>query len=91
MHSKKSGFSSIIIIVVVLFLLVIGVYFAANRGFGRQNSGIDTTGKSQDDKIIQDLSTQSDSDEVGSIERDLNSTNLEVVDSGVDQADKELQ
>lgn len=91
MHSKMRGSSSFLIILIVLFLLALGVYFAASRGFGKQIFDRGTTSQSQDDKIMSDLTAQSDSDEIGSIEEDLNSTNLEVVDSGVDQADGELQ
>jgi hypothetical protein len=85
------GSSSFIIIVVVLFLLAFGVYLAASGGFGKLNFDRGTIGQSQDDKILSDLNAQSDSDEVISIEKDLNSTNLEVVDNGVDQTDKELK
>ena len=70
---------------VVVFALVFAFY---NFGLGtKQEAGEPSVVK---DEQVQKLETLSDSDEIGAIEEDIDSTNLENLDQELNQVDQEL-
>ena len=85
----RKGFSTVFVIALVAVIGVVAVL-----AFGVFDvSKIKKTGEmpeQQVDQQIKDLDNLSPSDELPDIEKDLNATNLEEVDSELDQIDKDL-
>ena len=80
-----------ILLIAVLFAAV--VVFALVYAFYNFNLGKkEATGEPTvvRDEQVQKLETLSDSDEIGAIETDINSTNLENLDQELNQVDQEL-
>ena len=76
---------AVLIAAVVVFALIFAFY---NFGLGtKQETGEPSVVK---DEQVQKLETLSDSDEIGAIETDINSTNLENLDQELNQVDQEL-
>ena len=76
---------AVLIAAVVIFALIFAFY---NFNLGKK----ETTGESTvvKDEQIRSLETLSDSDEIGVIEADINSTNLENLDQEINQVDQNL-
>ena len=85
----KSGFSTIfiLIIVVVAALGILAVVVAKNSF--KEPSPIESPASALDEQV-KNLQNQSSSDEVGAIEKDTNDTNLDNLDQGADQIEKDL-
>ena len=76
---------AVLIAAVVVFALIFAFY---NFGLGtKQETGEPSVVK---DEQVQKLETLSDSDEIGAIETDINSTNLENLDQELNQVDQDL-
>ena len=77
------------IVVLVVAVLVVAVFFALKYpDLGtKQEVGESNVVK---DEQVQKLETLSDSDEIGAVEADINSTNLENLDQELNQVDQEL-
>ena len=76
---------AVLIAAVVVFALIFAFY---NFGLGtKQETGEPSVVK---DEQVQKLETLSDSDEIGAIESDINSTSLDNLDQELNQVDQEL-
>ena len=76
---------AVLVAAVVVFALVFAFY---NFGLGtKQETGGPSVVR---DEQVQKLETLSDSDEIGAIETDIDSTNLENLDQELNQVDQEL-
>lgn len=93
MKQTKGGFTALLIILVVAViglgaLLAFGVFDVSDikniPGYQqRKITGVD--------QQVRDLNKLSSSDEVSAIEGDLNSTNLDDLDSEMDEVDRDLK
>ena len=76
---------AVLIAAVVVFALIFAFY---NFGLGtKQETGEPSVVK---DEQVQKLETLSDSDEIGVIEADIQGTNLDNLDEGLNQVDQDL-
>ena len=84
----KPGSVLLIVVLVVAFLVVALIFAFKYLDLGTKQE----VGESNvvGDEQIQKLETLSDSDEIGAIEGDVNSTNLENLDQELNQVDQEL-
>lgn len=71
--SEKSGAGPIIAVIIILALVILGVLYFWGERDGRLNT----------DSAIESIEKQSDSDDAASIEADLNSTDVENLDSEI--------
>ncbi len=78
------------IIIVVALLIVGGLYFWGNQIFVRTDKTSSVEDIKGADPVAENLKTQSTSDEVGSIEKDLQTTDLNNIDSDLKNIDSEL-
>ena len=86
-NNKSKG--PLIAVIVILFLIVIGgLYFLGQRMNKSYNPTTDTL---TTDPVTDSMNTQSDSDDVSSIEADINATNIDNVDQGAAVIEAELQ
>ena len=76
---------AVLIAAIVVFALIFAFF---NFGLGTKQE----TGEPNvvEDSQVQELETLSDSDEIGVIEADINSTNLENLDQEINQVDQNL-
>lgn len=87
---KKSSVGPLIAVIVILALIVIGgLYFFQMRS--SQNTFVPEMPVEQPDAITESLNEQSDSDDLNSIEADLNATDLDSLDQGAAAIEAELQ
>lgn len=93
---NKKGNATVIIVIIALLILGL-IALMAIRGFGiGQNlftKPPGTTGVGPEvpkDSQVEALNSQSDSDEIDTIEKDTNATNLDDLDQGIDQVDQDL-
>lgn len=84
---KKSTGSLIAVIIILALIIIGGLYFLKTRS--SQNAYLPTD--TADNGIIESLNQQSSSDELSSIEADLNATNLDNLDQGAAALEAELQ
>lgn len=97
MVPKKEGSKGALIgsIIVVLLLLVAGGYVWMNRPVGETTDDKmmeDASNiKSLPDEALLELQKQGASDEINSIEADVNTTNLEGIDTEINAIDQELK
>ena len=85
---KKSSIGSLIAVIVILVLIVVGgLYFLNQRA--SQPSYIPPA--EQGDAITESLNQQSNSDDLNSIEADLNATDINNIDQGASAVEAELQ
>lgn len=85
----KSSSGPLIAVIIILALIVVGGLY-----FLKQRTSRETYNPPQQvmgDPIVESLSQQSGSDDLGSIEADLNATNLDNIDQGAAAIDTELQ
>ncbi len=84
---KKSAGPFIAVIIILVLIIVGGLYFLKTRSsqpaYVAPTENVDT--------VTESLNTQSDSDELNSIEADLNATNLDNLDQGAAAIEAELQ
>lgn len=89
MPEKKSK-GALIAVIVILFLIIIGgLYFLGQRMNRGYMAPTDNT--NQTDPVTDSMKTQSSSDDVNSIQADLNATNIDTVDQGAAVIEAELQ
>lgn len=83
---KKSHGPLIAVIVILLLIVIGGLYFLGQRMNGDYGVPAQT-----DDQITAGLQQQSASDDLNSIEADLNATNIDNLDQGAAVIEAELQ
>ena len=76
---------AVLVVAVVVFALVYAFY---NFNFGKKEATGEPTVVR--DEQVQKLETLSDSDEIGVIEADIQGTNLDNLDEGLNQVDQDL-
>ncbi len=81
---EKTPISSIISIIVIVAVLALGAFYFFKQVPVNEEAGeIVTPAEMQADTSISNLSTQGTSTDLGSIEADLNATDLTGVDAGL--------
>ncbi|MBI2618068.1 hypothetical protein HYW58_01315 [Candidatus Kaiserbacteria bacterium] len=90
--SVKSFGPLVGIIIIIVVLLVGGLYFFNTKVDELQGNDLLPTIQSDEetDTIVNQLQSQGTSDEIGAIEEDVNSTDLESLDTELDQLLNEL-
>lgn len=83
---KKSKGPLVAVIIILVLIIVGGLYFLKERS--AQEVFIPTE---TEDSVVESLNQQSSSDELESIEADLNATDLENLDQGAAAIEAELQ
>lgn len=89
MEPHKKSYGPLIAVVVILFIIIIGGLYFLGQRIGQkpypdmQNGEIDS--------ITASLNAQSNSDDLSSIEADLNATNIDNVDQGAAVVESEMQ
>ena len=83
---KDKSIAPLIIVIVALIVVIVGGLYMINK-----KSDYNTPAPTQTDSIIDSLNQQSNSDDLNSIERDLNATNLDNLDQGASVIEAELQ
>ncbi len=85
---EKRSMGPLIAVIIILALIIIGgLYFLKTRSFQTPYVPPVQTG----DGITESLNTQSGSDELNSIEADLNATDLNNLDQGAAAVEAQLQ
>lgn len=86
----KRGFSTLflVIILAVVILGFIGIFAISKMNYSI-NKQPDTQQVEVDDQV-KTLQSLSNSDEIGSIEQDINATNFDNLDDGINEVDREL-
>jgi hypothetical protein len=82
---KKSHGPLIAVVVILLLIIIGGLYFLGQRMNG------DYGAPAGADQITESLKAQNASDDLNSIEADLNTTNLDNLDQGAAAIEAELQ
>lgn len=85
----KHGFSTLILVVIVAVIGIIAIYVYGVKTGQTDKVPVYLPGKEQDQQV-EDLGQVSNSDEIEVVENELNSTNFESLDEGMNEADKEL-
>jgi hypothetical protein len=86
---KKSSVASLVAVIIILALIIVGgLYFLKQRSSQPIYTPPATTNS---DSVTASLNTQGSSDSLDSIEKDLNSTDLNNLDQGAAAIDAELQ
>lgn len=87
-QTEKKSMGPLIAVIIILALIVIGgLYFLKERSSQKTYVPI----VEQSDGIVESLNQQGSSDELNSIEADLNATNLDNLDQGATAVESELQ
>jgi len=93
MNKKRGNITlniAIIVIIVVSLIIVVAITFFGGTNIFNKNP-LDSVGSGvPKDSQVEQLQSQNDSDEILDIENDLNNTNLEEIDSGMDQVSEDL-
>lgn len=88
----KSNMGPVVGIIIIVIILIVGAfYFWSTRlqpAIEAPQAGSQTT---EADPFVSNLGAVGSSDDLGSIEADLNATNLDGLDSGLNSVDQELQ
>jgi hypothetical protein len=84
-EEKKSKGPLVAVIIILALIIIGGLYFL------KQRASMPVYVPQTTDSITESLNTQSSSDELSSIETDLNSTDIENIDQGAAAIDAELQ
>jgi hypothetical protein len=86
-QTEKKSVGPLIAVIVILALIIIGgLYFLKERS--SQEVYVPTE---QNDAVTESLNQQSTSDDLNSIEADLNATNLDSLDQGAAAVEAQLQ
>lgn len=89
--TTKQGFSTLLIIVAVAIIGAMAVLaFGVLDVWQIKKAQVPSAKISDVDQVIKDLDNLSSSDELPDIERDLTATDLENLDSEMDQIEKDL-
>ncbi len=83
---KNKGGAAVGVIIIIIILIIAGIYFW--RTGSQQDGG--ATLDTEVDTVTDSLGTVSDSDELDAIEGDLNLTDLEDLDLGLEGIDEDL-
>ena len=92
----SSGFSNVLIVVVIALILGVLAIFAYQNYGGNNlfNSGVEKVdnviNSVEGDSLLDELNSQSDSDEIDSIESDLNDTDLDSLDDELGEVESDL-
>lgn len=87
---EKKSIGPLVAVVIILAIIIIGgLYFLKERASQEIYSPTPTT--EEDDSIVNTLNEQDSSDELDSIEADLNATDLDNLDEGAAVIETELQ
>jgi hypothetical protein len=89
-ENKKSIAPLISVIVILVLIIVGGLYFLKERSNQQVYTPVQETAP-QGDSVTASLKQQSSSDDLNSIESDLNATNLNNLDQGAAAIQAELQ
>ncbi|MFH0804028.1 MAG: hypothetical protein V1896_00280 [Candidatus Zambryskibacteria bacterium] len=85
--TNKKSMGPLVAVIIILALIIIGgLYFLKQRS--SQETYVPAT---ENDAITDSLNTQSNSDNLNSIEADLNATDINNLDQGASAIDAELQ
>lgn len=76
--SKKSSGPLVAVIIILALIIIGGLYFL------KEKMSRDTYTVPQEDNITENLNLQDDTDDLESIEADLNATNIDDLDQGVE-------
>lgn len=85
MEHKKSNGPLIAVIIILLLIVIGGMYFLGQRMNGDYGVPADS------DEITASLKTQGTSDDLNSIEADLNATQVDNLDQGAAAFESEMQ
>ena len=85
----KSGFSAILLLIIVV-MAVLGILAVAVAKNSFKKALPAESPAVVVDEQVKKLQDQSSSDEVGAIEKDTNDTNVDNLDQGTDQIEKDL-
>lgn len=86
----QRGFSSLFIILVVVIVGLAAIAAFAIFNSGKLGQPVTQTPAAVRDEQVKSLQTLSGSDEVVDIDKDLSSTNVDVLDTGLDQVNNDL-
>jgi len=79
-NGDKKSYGPLIAVVVILFLIVIGgLYFLGQR---MSRGSYQSLQQPNQDQVTESLQSQGDSDDISSIEADLNATDIDSLDQG---------
>lgn len=84
---KKSAGPLVAVIIILALIIIGGLYFLKTRS--NQNMYVPT--ETTEDSVTASLNQQGTSDDLSSIEADLNATNLDNLDQGAAVIEAELQ
>jgi hypothetical protein len=83
---NKKSLGPLIAVIIILSLIIIGgLYFLKERASQKVYPATTT------DSVTESLNKQSTSDDLNSIEKDLNNTNIDNLDQGAAAIDSQLQ
>lgn len=85
--NKKSAGPLIAVIIILALIIIGGLYFLRTRS--AQPAYVPTT--PEGDVVTESLNKQGNSDDLNSIEADLNATNLDNLDQGASAIEAQLQ
>lgn len=88
-QTEKKSVGPLVAVVIILVLIVIGSLYFLKMRSSEQNY-VPTTTVPAGDSITESLNSQSNSDDLNSIEADLNATNLDNLDQGAAVLEAEL-
>lgn len=87
-----SSIGPLVAVIIILVLIVVGgLYFLKERSEQQIYTPTQTEEQVQEDPVVESFSEQSYSDDLGSIERDLNNTDINSVDQGSTQIEAEIE
>lgn len=84
---EKKSHGALIAVIVILFLIIVGGLYFLGQKMNRDY----TIPMDESDAVTESMNIQSNSDEVSSIEADLNATNIDDIDQGAAVIEAELQ
>ncbi len=83
-QNKKSMGPLLAVIIILALIIIGGLYFLKNRVSNEQAGP-------QNDSVVESLNMQSENDDLGSIEADLNASDFNNLDQGAAVIEAELQ
>ncbi|OGD92403.1 hypothetical protein A2697_00245 [Candidatus Curtissbacteria bacterium RIFCSPHIGHO2_01_FULL_41_44] len=86
----ERGFSGLMLIIIVAVIGVVAFFAFGILNIGKQGIPVPQIPDVIEDQQVKNLQKQSSSDELPFIEKDLESTNLEDLDQGIDEVSKSL-
>lgn len=83
---KKSVGPMVGLVIVIILIVLGGIYFWKEMEYKKNDVGYD-----QNTDEMYAIQNQNDSDEINTIEADLEATNIDTIDSEINSIDTELQ